>query len=71
MKNQANIAAAHRTPTTLDTATLRSLKSRSGISGEPTRDSITRNTARSTPAAASRPTVWADVQPFSFPFTIA
>ena len=52
-------------------ATLRSLKMPSGTSGELTRASMTRKTASSTAAAASRPSVWVDVQPASLPFTIA
>ena len=40
MKNQANIAAAHSTPTTLAVATLRSRNRPSGISGARTRASM-------------------------------
>ena len=57
MKNQANMPAAHNTPTTLAVATLRSRNRRSGISGALTRASITRNAASSTTAAPSRPSV--------------
>ena len=41
------------------------------MSGAETRASITRKIAMSTAAPASRPIVSADVQPVSFPFTIA
>ena len=71
MKNQANIAAAQRTPTKLETLMLRSLKRPSGTSGAGTRDSIPRKSASSAAAPASRPSVCADVQPVWFPFTIA
>ena len=47
MKNQANIAAAQSTPTTLAVARLHSLNSASGISGCSTRDSIAREMASS------------------------
>ena len=65
------MAPAHSTPTTLETDTFRSRKMPSGTSGDRTRDSITRKTTSSTPAAASRPSVRAVVQPTSLPFTIA
>ena len=41
------------------------------MSGELTRASMTRKTASSAAAAASSPSVSAEVQPVSFPFTIA
>ena len=65
------MAADQSTPTTFAVATFRSRKRPSGTSGEATRDSMTRNTARSAAAAASNPSVCAEVQPDSFPFTIA
>ncbi len=71
MKNQANMAAAHRTPTTLAIATLRKRNSPSGISGVRTRVSMARKSAMSVAAAASSPIVCADVQPAVLPFTIA
>ena len=71
MKNHANMAAAHSTPTTLAVATLRRRKRPSGTSGERTRASMPRNKASSTTAAASRPVVCVEVQPASLPFTIA
>ena len=52
-------------------ATLRSLKRRSGIRGESTRDSTTRNVASSAPEMPSSTSVCAEVHPASFPFTIA
>ena len=71
MKNQANMAAAHSTPTTFAVATLRSRNRPSGMSGARTRASMPRKSARSAAATASRPIVWTDVQPASLPFTIA
>ena len=71
MKNHANIAAAHSTPTTLAVATLRRRNSPSGMSGAATRASMARNSAISTAAAASSPSVVAHVHPASLPFTIA
>ena len=65
------MAAAHSTPTVLATATLRSRNSPSGMSGESTRDSITRNTPSSSAATPSMPSVCADVQPSWLPLTIA
>ena len=50
---------------------LRSLRTPSGMSGSRTRVSITKKPAISTAAAASRPSVSAESQPFLFPFTIA
>ena len=41
------------------------------MSGDSTRDSMTRKTTRSPPATASSPSVRAVSQPTSFPFTIA
>ena len=57
------MAAAQSTPTTLETAMLRSRKRPSGISGDSTRHSIARKTASSTADAASTPRVCGDVQP--------
>ena len=71
MKNQANIAAAHSTPTTLAVATLRSRKSPSGTSGDATRVSSTTNAPSRIAETPSRPSVRAEAQPASFPFTIA
>ena len=70
-KNQANIAAAQRTPTVFETEMLRCLKSRSGTRGAETRDSITRKSPSNAAAAPSRPSVCAEVQPAWLPFTIA
>ena len=70
-KNQANIAAAQKTPTTFAVATFRSLKRRSGTSGELTRASIATKIANSTAAAVSRPIVRAVAQPTSLPLTMA
>ena len=71
MKNQANMAAAHSAPTTLAVERLRRRKSRSGMSGLRTRDSIRRKTAASTAAAASKPSVRAERHPASLPLTMA
>ncbi|MNT07314.1 hypothetical protein D3C72_1420140 [compost metagenome] len=69
MKNHANMAAAHSTPTTLATDTLRSLNRPSGISGCCTRASMAMKTASSTTAAPSRPIVCVEPQPASLPLT--
>ena len=71
MKNHANIAPDHRTPTPLAVDRLRSLNSRSGTSGARTCDSIARKIPNTTAAALSTPSVRADVHPFAFPLTIA
>ena len=71
MKNQANMAADQRMPTMFETTRLWSLKRRSGISGECTLDSRRTKIANRPIAAPSTPSVWAEVQPFSFPLTIA
>ena len=71
MKKYANMPAAIRTPTTFAVETFRFRKMPSGISGDDTRDSSTRNTTSSTAETPSRPSVWSDVQPSSLPFTIA
>ena len=71
MKNQANIAAAHNTPTTLAVATLRSLNSVSGINGCLTLASMAMNSASSSAAAPSNDSVRSDVKPASLPPTIA
>src|SRR6187455_2810534 len=65
MKNHANIAAAQSTAATLAVATLRSLNNGSGISGDFTRDSISRI------AAARIAMVRGECQPASWPFTMA
>src|ERR687886_706791 len=51
MKNHANIAAAQSTPATLAVDRLRSRKSRSGINGTRTRDSIATKVAKTAAAA--------------------
>jgi hypothetical protein len=71
MKKYANMPAAIRTPTTFAVDTFRFRKIPSGISGEDIRDSSTRNRIISEAATPSRPSVSSDVQPCSFPFTIA
>src|SRR5258706_5829782 len=71
MKNHANSAAAHSTPTTLAVATLRSANMRSGKIGCDTRDSMVRNAINSARAIASCASVCADVQPAWLPFTMA
>ena len=71
MKNAVNIAAAQRTPTVFETLMLRSLKRRSGTSGDRTSDSMATKSARSSAAPPSNPSVSADVQPFWLPLTIA
>ncbi|CFD96976.1 Uncharacterised protein [Bordetella pertussis] len=71
MKNQANMAAAHSTPTMLAVATLRSANSDSGINGAGTRASMRRNSASSATASASSPSDWGEVQPASLPLTTA
>src|SRR5215831_2803679 len=71
MKNHANIAAAHSTPTTLAVDRLRSLNSVSGISGCATRASMAMNNATPAHAAPSSVSVRAEVQPASLPPTIA
>ena len=65
------MAAAHNTPTAFATATFRSRKRPSGISGASTRASIAMNTAKSTAPAARNPSVWAESQPSWLPLTIA
>jgi hypothetical protein len=65
------MAAAQRTPTTFDTAMFRSRKRPSGTSGDETRASMPRKSARSAADATSSPTVSAEAQPSSLPFTIA
>jgi hypothetical protein len=67
----ANIAADQRIPTMFEVATLRSLKRPRGISGASTRDSSQTKKARPAAATPRRPSVCADVQPCSLPFTIA
>lgn len=69
MKNQANIAAAHSTPTTFETETLRSRNRPSGISGCFTLASMAMKIASSATAVPSRPSVCAERQPASLPLT--
>ncbi len=71
MKNHANIAAAHSTPTMLAVVTLRRRKRRSGINGCAIRASMARKSAKSATAAESRISVWPDRQPASLPLTMA
>ena len=57
------MAAAHRMLMTFAVETFRSLNRLSGMSGARTRDSMTRNSAKSATAAPSRPSVCVDAQP--------
>jgi hypothetical protein len=58
-------------PTAFAAATVRSRKMRSGINGDSTRDSTTRNTIASTAETASSATVRGDAQPTCGAFEIA
>src|SRR5262247_4083271 len=70
-KNQANIAAAHKTPTTLAIERFRRRKSPSSTSGAGVLISIATNSVSRTQAPASSLSVRPDVQPSWLPFTIA
>jgi hypothetical protein len=69
--NQANMPAAHSTPTTLAPETLRRRNRRSGISGSDTRASMSRNTISNATAPPSCDSVFTDVQPAALPPTTA
>src|SRR5258706_16379554 len=71
MKNHANIAADHSTATTLAVDTLRSRKRPSGIKGDGTRASMTRNSANNAAAAPSSTRVWVELHPATLPSTMA
>src|SRR5690606_9182469 len=71
IKNQANIAAAHSTPTAFAVARLRNRNRPSGINGERARDSINRNAASSAADSVSSPIDWIEVQPAWLPLTTA
>ncbi len=71
MKNHANIAAAQSTATPFAVDRFRCRNNPSGIKGELTLDSIPRKSPNSPAAAARRPSVSPEPQPFWLPLTIA